>query len=467
MAGESANASANGSLNASPVQKRPAADPSGDSATRLDFPEPKRRLTAASPFKNDSTSSSNGAGTNGDYVEEISVPVRKPPQPTPLISRTRTRVAQPTDTPVKSPHGGVSTRRKSTAARRQTRGEQDSSSGGGRSAGRARKSTMGAGRRRSTFSMRGKRASSIGGGFKALPHDSVSAGDFYRHISPELPEPIRLRQLLAWCARRTPVPGDWPGDLPPQVVKILGDALREAVDDIHSAFEKGVIATSWYHRPVDSEKAEDAAGGELQKHPENVANAEAKEKLLARIAKLRAENEAWVRELKRASTEHAKAVDRLPKSIHNLPAPKEGSGVDVAIEPIARSQSSFDWSLLGEGSEALQYVNESNMEVIGGQVEEAESQIDQATREVEIQLDAFHLDMHRSNEAHEEAKRVQGQVESGLAFALAQRRAKALAIAGSRAAGDQAKATPSLAKEPSDDTRDLLRTLAATLASDS
>ncbi|KAJ2813083.1 hypothetical protein FBU31_007496, partial [Coemansia sp. 'formosensis'] len=197
---------------------------SSEASPKLEFPEPKRRVAAPAPA-----------------VQELSVPVRKAPQPTPLISRTRTRAMQPPPT-TPSANGR---QRRATAAAAAT---ESTGTPRMRPVARAgtRKSTMGA-RRRSTFSMRGKRASSIGGGFKATPHDSVSAGDFYRHISPELPEPIRLRQLLAWCARRTASnasQGGWPVELPPGVRRVLGDALREAVDDMHSAFEKGAIATS-------------------------------------------------------------------------------------------------------------------------------------------------------------------------------------------------------------------------------
>ncbi|CAG8717451.1 10940_t:CDS:2 [Rhizophagus irregularis] len=58
-------------------------------------------------------------------------------------------------------------------------------------------------RRRSSLDKRGKRASSIGNGFIAKPHPDISHKEFYRHIQPDLPGPIRLRQLLAWCGQRT------------------------------------------------------------------------------------------------------------------------------------------------------------------------------------------------------------------------------------------------------------------------
>lgn len=78
------------------------------------------------------------------------------------------------------------------------------------------------GERRSSLSLRGRRASSLietgsSNGriddpfeatgltkFTALPHNEVEVSDFYKHIEAEgLPEPRRMRQLLTWCATRS------------------------------------------------------------------------------------------------------------------------------------------------------------------------------------------------------------------------------------------------------------------------
>ncbi|KAJ2159129.1 hypothetical protein GGF46_003252 [Coemansia sp. RSA 552] len=407
-----------------PVRKR--------NSENLEFPDPKRRLTespqpAAEVAVLEKTV---------DVVQDISVPMRlrRPPEPTPLISRTRTRVTTAAGTPQSSRKG--TPRRRTDAGRRMTR------------------KSMGRNRRRSTFSMRGKRASSIGGGFKAMPHDSVNAADFYRHISPELPEPIRLRQLLAWCARRTAVAPRWASELPDHVRQLLSDAMREAVEDVHSAFEKGEIATSWYHRPIENDQAADAQ--ELLPHPENQANAEAKEKLLARIARLQKENDAWVGELKRASTAHAKALDRLPKAVQTLSTQElDGAGV----EPISRALPGIDWSPVCGGSvQVAEYVGSS--QALDTELAAAEEQIDQATRDIEVQLDAFHLDMHCAHEALKAAQTQCSRQQRSLGFIFEQRRERALAVASVSPAADE-KPEDSPARDP---TRNLLRTLASTLS---
>lgn len=68
-----------------------------------------------------------------------------------------------------------------------------------------RENKSGKGERRSSLSLRGRRASSLidSGNSNALPHNEVKVPDFYKHIESDgLPEPRRMRQLLTWCATR-------------------------------------------------------------------------------------------------------------------------------------------------------------------------------------------------------------------------------------------------------------------------
>ncbi|KAJ2181889.1 hypothetical protein GGF45_001245 [Coemansia sp. RSA 551] len=359
--------------------------------THLDFPTSKRRLTTT------------------DHTVLIDQP--QPAQPTPLVARTRTKHSTP--------------RRRTTQLRRNPRKSM---------------------RRRSTFSMRGKRASSIGGGFKAIPHDSVSTQDFYRHISPELPEPVRLRQLLAWCARRTAHAPEWPTELPEHVQKLLSDVYKEAADDVHSALERGEIATSWYHRPAEVEKTE--AQVEVRAHPENVANAEARDTLVARIARLQQENDAWVRELRRAGTEHARVLDRLPSRVQT-------AVLTTRSEPIAqmaRPVEQIDWTPATQANEAAaQYVQTG---AVDDELQETEAQIARATHELEVRLDAIHVDMHKAHESHKHARSTCACIRSDVGFVFDARRERAQAVATTRPA-----------RKDHDPTRDLLRTLASALSS--
>ncbi|KAJ2720793.1 hypothetical protein GGI07_004397 [Coemansia sp. Benny D115] len=428
---------------------------------QLVFPDRKRRQTQQlqpqhqsqqQPQKQQQSQLQPGTPKRASATD-ISVPLRRPPQPTPLISRTRKRTL-----------GGAAASPARSGARRMTA---------------HRKSTL-AGRRRSTFSMRGKRASSIGGGFKALPHESVGSGDFYRHISPELPEPIRLRQLLAWSARRTtPTLEQWPEELPEAARRLLSDVLREAVEDMHAAFEKGAIATSWYHRPVDPAEAEPERP--LASHPENAANAAARDELTERIRHLRDEETAWVAELRRASAAHARALDRLPRPVQGL------LPWTVPAEPLSRAAESVDWEQALDSAPAEYALHTSA--AVAADVEAAEQSIEQAVRDLQVRLDAFGLSVHRAGAAQSLARETADEAAGALGFALAQRRARADVVARQTAAmrtpsaagstgsngsnGSNALLASAGSNQPSvgtrsegcDPTRALLRTLSAALHS--
>ena len=62
----------------------------------------------------------------------------------------------------------------------------------------------GAGTRRSSLGLRGRRASSlIENGHSAIPHREVEASEFYKHIEADgLSEPRRMKQLLTWTGER-------------------------------------------------------------------------------------------------------------------------------------------------------------------------------------------------------------------------------------------------------------------------
>jgi hypothetical protein len=36
----------------------------------------------------------------------------------------------------------------------------------------------------------------------AFPHPHLEPKNFYKHIMPDLPDPVRMRQLLSWCGHK-------------------------------------------------------------------------------------------------------------------------------------------------------------------------------------------------------------------------------------------------------------------------
>lgn len=90
----------------------------------------------------------------------------------------------------------------------------------------------GEGERRDSLGMRGQRASSsFGRGEPSYPHSSVPSNQFYKHIPPDLPEPVKARWLIAWCAKRAmdERTGKAKGEKPPvetdDVERLLGDVV--------------------------------------------------------------------------------------------------------------------------------------------------------------------------------------------------------------------------------------------------
>ncbi len=104
--------------------------------------------------------------------------------------------------------------------------------------------------------------------FLAKPHPSVESTNFYEHISPELPEALRIRQLLVWCAdRAVTVPSGSKSRLP-ALSNANQKVLRSLQDDFMKDLCLGKIDTS-----VTLER--DAAGNKRNKvkdHPRNLIN---------------------------------------------------------------------------------------------------------------------------------------------------------------------------------------------------
>ncbi|ODQ64996.1 hypothetical protein NADFUDRAFT_51595 [Nadsonia fulvescens var. elongata DSM 6958] len=56
--------------------------------------------------------------------------------------------------------------------------------------------------RRSSLGKRGKRASSIGNGSVAVPHNDISPQDYYKHLDPHLSDPQKMKNILIWSSTK-------------------------------------------------------------------------------------------------------------------------------------------------------------------------------------------------------------------------------------------------------------------------
>ncbi|ORY32745.1 hypothetical protein BCR33DRAFT_723403 [Rhizoclosmatium globosum] len=139
-------------------------------------------------------------------------------------------------------------------------------------------------RRRSSLGTRGKRLSSSPSGLAiAPPHPSINPSEYYTLIDPDQPEPMRLRQVLLWCAHYTKA-------------EFLAERVDDAMtlklyDTLISGLASKKINTSWYNRPQN-----DAASTTKVKtvpNPENVKNAREIDALEEEIRMLMQEEAEW------------------------------------------------------------------------------------------------------------------------------------------------------------------------------
>ncbi|KAF9570422.1 hypothetical protein EC968_001821 [Mortierella alpina] len=152
------------------------------------------------------------------------------------------------------------------------------------------------GSRRSSFTMRGKRASSIGNGCS-------EPKSFFRHISAEDPPPIRMRQLMAWCARKCI---DTQKGRSQTALKVA----KQIEEDALAMLVANEFNISWYSRPLDTEPIRTAP---KKPHQQNVENLRKLKECEAQIAKLRKEDEEWTNVISSFNTFHASLLDNGPK----------------------------------------------------------------------------------------------------------------------------------------------------------
>ncbi|KAJ1657974.1 hypothetical protein IWQ61_002702 [Dispira simplex] len=155
-------------------------------------------------------------------------------------------------------------------------------------------------RRRSSFKTPGKRASSLFGQVTKLPLCKIESGDFYRHISDEMSEPLRMRQLLYWCICKSSFrpPKNNPHE------PILTEIMKTVLKKVRQAVQNGDVGTSWYIRPAEfssTEFPDDVfdTDDSAKPHPENILNHRAKEKWQKSLTQLQEEMESWNQQIQK------------------------------------------------------------------------------------------------------------------------------------------------------------------------
>ncbi|EZF33405.1 kinetochore protein [Trichophyton mentagrophytes] len=144
------------------------------------------------------------------------------------------------------------------------------------------------GQRRSSLSLRGRRASSLidSGVSNALPHDKVDTAHFYKHIASEgLPEPRRMRQLLTWCATRALGEKPTGSRSEDESARLAARVIQE---ELLKDFGDRSDLTDWFSRPETTTPAVVIK----KPNPKNIQNADKIKELEEHIRRLQAERQS-------------------------------------------------------------------------------------------------------------------------------------------------------------------------------
>ncbi|KAJ1920242.1 hypothetical protein H4219_001475 [Mycoemilia scoparia] len=322
-------------------------------------------------------------------IKEMHVPLAKV-QATPLIKATKRK-----GTPM--------------ASRASKNGRQSVLPGHPLGKNKRQPSVAGSKRRRSTFGIRGKRASSIGSGFSVHPHESVSMSDFYRHISPELPEPVRLRQLLTWCSRRLDLHTLIPG-------KPVHPIAQSVIDDMQRSLESGKVYLSWYRRTIDHDVIKSNQPQKQQAHPLNVKNTEKRAHLLKHIAELKQEYAKWKALLSKAGNDHVRSIDTLPNEVKktnlNIALPDDYK-IPLSAELRNKCLESVDFDTKSALEKATQ-IQKSGDEVCA-----------ELVKDTEVWIDTIGYQVHKDIQEQKKSLLLVKQVSRELSTAYERRSLKA------------------------------------------
>ncbi|KAG7714806.1 hypothetical protein KL949_004642 [Ogataea haglerorum] len=159
-------------------------------------------------------------------------------------------------------------------------------------------------KRRSSLSNRGKRLSSVGNGFVAEPDREIPVEELYRHVSQDLPDPHKMRQLMVWCAKRGASKG------PKKKISTAESIANVIEDEVIRDLADGKINTSWWLAEDDDNEVDHGSTANLNKpiivlpnkaNEENMHTLELYEKKLAELNK---EEAQWM---------EVRKIAKLPK----------------------------------------------------------------------------------------------------------------------------------------------------------
>ncbi|KAL9610968.1 MAG: hypothetical protein Q9167_004345 [Letrouitia subvulpina] len=274
------------------------------------------------------------------------------------------------------------------------------------------------GSRRSSLSLRGRRASSLIDSGKsdgedtfrfeetsiadehtALPHDEVETSEFYKHIETGLTEPRRMRQLLTWCGARA-----------------LGEKPSSSAEDFHArqaarAIQQQLLKdfsaksdmSDWFNRKDTTPPPQPP-----KPNPKNVANEKKIKELEQQIARLTTERETWESLLRPSSREPPLSPPQPAPTASSISPNILSSPAQISALKTLQSFSTgtTDDQTSGSSSDLLRSTS---------------SRVQRATQNLEFEIDKFASNVHAIGSYQESTERVADEILSIGARALEER----------------------------------------------
>ncbi|KAF1350703.1 Mis12-Mtw1 protein family-domain-containing protein [Delphinella strobiligena] len=266
--------------------------------------------------------------------------------------------------------------------------------------------------RRSSSGMRGRRASSLidSGASHAVPHFEVETQELYKHISQDLVEPKRMRQLLTWCGTRA-LPEKPSGGQMDAAETAAMHAARVIQEELLNEFGTKSELSSWFDR-------EDTAPAVLVKkpNPRNLQNTEKLHQLEAELARLQEEKRSWDSLVPPTGNNTA---ERYPTASINL----DPSAIDASL--LDPSQSDILNTLLSNLSTKSEDDNHTPQAAQPSTtidtVTAAQQRISSIAQTLEFKIDQFADSTHRMEQYRQTAERVADRILASGAQKLEER----------------------------------------------
>lgn len=167
-------------------------------------------------------------------------------------------------------------------------------------------------RRKASRSTRGKRASSsMGSGVISQPHPTVPTSVYHKHLPPDLPEALRARHLLMWCAswatNQAPSASSTKSQSKPLSTKDAKLA-KDIQDEVMKLLAEGKLDTNVIGR---GDRPQATPPANLAPHPQNVKNMKRKTDFITGITQAKAEDAAWSELTQEYKGRHSTIVSSL------------------------------------------------------------------------------------------------------------------------------------------------------------